>query len=85
MEVLESRYSNFKAFCDQILPENDFVKLLQKTPLDVFLQTIKSNNEANKTADEICDIIFEKATIDKNTLNAADLAKFTRYVTYFME
>ncbi len=85
MEVLESKYSNFKAFCKQMQPENEFVKLLQATPLDLFLQTIKAKSDENKTTEDICAMIFEKANIDKTKLNEADLNKFTRYVTYFNE
>jgi len=85
MDVLESRYVNFKAFCHQLLPENDFVKLLQTTPLELFLQTIKSKNDAHKTVDEIVDIIFEKANIDGAKLDTTDINKFNRYVSYFSE
>ena len=85
MDVLANRYSNFKSFCNQILPDNEFVKVLQSTPLDLFLQTIKSKHDEKKTVDQICELIFEKAKIDKTSLKELDVQKFTRYVTYFHE
>jgi len=78
MDVLTNRYTNFKAFCNQILPDNEFVKMLQSTPLELFLHTIKTHNTDNKTVSEICDLIFEKAQIDKATLKQEDIDKFTR-------
>lgn len=85
MEILNSRYNNFKAFCNQILPDNEFVKMLQSTPLEMFLHTIKTHNTDNKTVSEICDLIFEKAQIDKTTLKQGDLDKFHRYIEYFQQ
>lgn len=85
MDVLNNRYANFKTFCNQILPDNEFVKMLQSTPLELFMQTIKQKNNDNKNVTEICDMIFEKAQIDKTAFKQEDLNKFTRYVEYFNE
>ena len=40
---------------------------------------------SNKTVEEIVDLIFAKANIDKTKLKQEDLDKFNRYVTYFTE
>ena len=59
--------------------------MLQSTPLELFMQTIKQKNDDNKTTPEVCDLIFEKAQIDKTAFKPEDLNKFHRYVEYFTE
>lgn len=85
MDVLNNRYANFKAFCTSILPDNEFVKMLQLTPLEMFMDKIKANHQANKTVDEIVALTFDMAKIDTTKLNEADIQKFHRYVEYFTE
>ena len=83
MESVRDRYKNFKAFCLQIAPDNDFVSMLQITTLDLFLFTIKSKISEYKSMEQTVDLIFEKAKIDRSTLNSFNLDKFTRFVEYF--
>lgn len=85
MDRVSMRYDNFKEFCHQILPDNEFVQMLQTTPLPLFIHTIKHHHQDNKSVDEICNIIFDKANIDTTKLKEMDLKKFNRYVNYFSD
>lgn len=85
MDTVSMRYDGFKAFCHQILPDNEFVQMLQTTPLPLFIQTIKIHHEDHKSVDEICNAIFEKANVDTTKLKEVDLKKFNRYVNYFSD
>ena len=83
MDILEQRYLNFQQFSKTVQPDNDFVRLLQTTPLNVFLQTLKSKSTKNKSVTEIRDLILEKAGIDPSKVEKPVLDKFYRYVAYF--
>lgn len=85
MEILETRFNNFKAFCHKIKPENEFVKMLQNTSLSLFLQTIKLKQQQNASIDEIMKMILEKAEIDPEKESKEDLEKLKRYIHYFDE
>lgn len=82
MDVVESKYHNFQVFCHNILPENKYVMMLQKVPLNLFLQEIKAKND-DKEVEVICNLIFLEAEIDKTKLGEAEIQKFARYVEYF--
>ena len=85
MDLLQSKYENFQRFCNEILPKNDFIQVLQTTPLPLFLQTIKSKHDANKTLDEIIAIICEKAEINPDQFEKPVMDKFKRYIEYFSQ
>lgn len=83
MDVVNLKYENFKSFCKSILPENEYIKLLQATPLNLFLHTMKEKHDATKTNDQIADQVLEMAKIQKEDIKEEDLVKFKRYIEYF--
>lgn len=85
MDTLSIRYDNFKKFCRDTIPDNNFIDILQSTPIDIFIHTLRIHHQSNRTVDEICDIIFEKADIDITKFKEEDIKRFNRYVSYFNE
>lgn len=85
MEIVSERYKNFQNFCHSMHPDHEFTKLLQQTPLNMFLQTMKQKNDESKTVDEIVSLILEKAEIDLKKLKKDEVDKFHRYTQYFSE
>jgi len=78
MEVVNEKYQNFKNFCQQALPNNEFVLLLQNTPLEVFLHTLKIKRGQLQNESEIIDAILSKAGIEKSQFSPEQHQKFAR-------
>ncbi len=83
MQIVNLKYENFQKFCLEVLPENEFVKVLQSTPMELFLKTMKVKQGQMKNEDEIMTAIFAEAHLNQNDFSEPQLAKFRRYVTYF--
>lgn len=83
MDGVEEKFHNFKVFCNSLLPDNEFVKMLQSVDLNIFLNTIKIKNGQFKSEDEIIEAILTQAQIDKKAFKDSDFQKFKRYVEYF--
>ena len=85
MDVLQSKYENFQRFCNEIHPKNNFIQVLQTTPLSLFLQTVKSKHDSNQTVDQIVGLICEKAEINPDQFDKPVMDKFKRYIEYFSQ
>lgn len=85
MEVVQTKYKNFQGFCLELLPNNEFVALLQKASLELFLKTIRIKRGQMKTETEIMDAIMAEGNINRAEFTAEQLNKFARYVKYFTE
>ena len=85
MDIIETKYKNFQQFCQTMKPDNEFVKILQTTPLPLFLQTIKSKTDQNLNSDDVCNLVLEKAQIQQSDVQKDIMEKFKRYIEYFLE
>ena len=85
MQDLSKRYSTFQNFCLDVLPNNEFIKLLQITPLRSFLDTIKSKKGSYDTTDTILQAVLDKAEVQLTDLKDVDIHKFKRFIEYFCE
>jgi len=85
MEAVALKYDNFKKFCLESLPDNDFVLMLQNTSMDLFLKTIKIKLAEFKSQEEIIQALSETAKINKNDFTQEQNLKFERYVSYFTQ
>lgn len=83
MEIVETKFNSFKQFCLDILPNNEFVALLQGTSLDLFLTTMKIKRGQMRTEDEIICAIMSKAKLKEEDFTQDQLKRFRRYVQYF--
>lgn len=85
MQAVKQKYENFQRFCFELLPENEFVKLLQSTPMELFFNTMRMKQGQMKNEDEIMTAIFAEAHINGGDFTEPQLGKFKRYVSYFTQ
>ena len=56
-------------FCQNIDPDNEFVKLIQTTNHELFLSTIRLKATQMKSEEKIIEEIFETSKIDKTKMS----------------
>ena len=87
MDLVEQKFNNFKQFLLQIAPEVQEIKLFAAlVPLDMFLDTAYMRVVTEgATVDELIDRICAKVNVSKESFSSEVIAKFTRYVEYFID
>ena len=87
MDLVENRFNNFKAFLVEIAPDVQEVGLFSSlVPLDMFLDTLHLRAVTNgESVNELVDRICTKVNLTRDSFSPEIIAKFTRYIEYFIE
>ena len=87
MDSIEQKFTNFKSFLVETFPDVQEVGLFSAlVPLDMSLETLHLRAVTNgKTIDQLVDRICTKVNVSKDSFSPEIIAKFTRYIQYFIE
>jgi hypothetical protein len=85
MQEVEEKYKNFKLFVSEKAPASPMITMFMQIPLNLFLQTCYHHQKLRTKKKEITKSIFEKLGVTQKDFEPEDLAKFNRYVAYFLK
>ena len=87
MDLVENRFKNFKQFLLEIAPDVSEVGLFAAlVPLEMFLETLHLRAVTNgESVDELVERICTKVNVTRDSFSPEIIAKFTRYIEYFIE
>ena len=87
MQLIEEKFNNFKVFLVDIAPDVSEVGLFAAlVPLDLFLETLHLRAVTNgESVDELVERICTKVNVTRDSFSPEIIAKFTRYIEYFIE
>jgi hypothetical protein len=85
MELIQVKYNNFQAFVSARLPGNAMVSLFMQVPLGTFLNTCYEHYKLRTPKKKIVESIFGKMGIQQKDFDPEDLARFKRYISYFLD
>ena len=87
MDQAEIRYTNFKAFIKEALPEthkdHSFILLLNNIPLSLFLREIKS--KANENEKHVLGDLLKKMDLTFYDIDTTKIDKLFQYIAYFKD
>lgn len=87
MDIVNTKFNNFKLFIEQALPldsrGHELFLTLKEASLPMFLGTIYQKRDTGAT--QIFAEILEKMKLKESDINKDDLVKLQRYMMYFME
>ena len=87
MDIVQSKFNNFKLFIEQALPldsrGHELFLQLQNASLPMFLGTIYTKR--NTGAHEVLADILDKMKLKESDIDKNDLYKLQRYMCYFTE
>ena len=87
MDVVESRFFNFKILIRSSLPEshknNPMIIMLEQSPLTLFLITLKSKKGLNYK--EVMSDLLEKMNLTLQDIDTKNIDRLLLYIDYFIQ
>ncbi len=87
MEEDRKKYVNMQKLCLEIDSNNEWIISLVKSPLEMFLATIRKKmlDNPNCNTDSMYRNIIEISLIEESNIKEDDKVKIKRYIEYFMK
>ena len=83
MEIVEQKFGNFVNFIRENIKNSTYASLLGTVNVNTFLAGLKPHE--NKIAKEVTLIVCDKFNIKKEDYSSEVIAKFERYIDYFLQ
>jgi hypothetical protein len=85
MEIVESKFTNFKEFLKTIEGiSGTYIQIIEIVSLEQFLSGLKTHY-CDKPTNELIKEIAIKANVDLNSISDDVKTKFVRYISYFKQ